>query len=252
MIVRSVCYRLQIVLLVLGSILPLAAQEPVNTFPWTVLVPQNDSRDAEVQDQDDFDSQSLVESMNDNSDVFHHQLVMSKVSIKNLLSADTPFCELRFDAVRPLILTDDEKTILREYFLHGGFVVLRQDAYPYAQDEFWKVKSWPVIDFLTKELPALDSKFTVERITDAHPLFNQYYETQTADMVAHELQDNPYTPNRILLSYDGHPCAFVYGRYSIIVDGKWVAEPRPFERIFSLEDKGYMLTVNVYVYAMTH
>jgi len=84
---------------------------------------------------------------------------------------DTPFCELRFDAVRPFYFTTEEKLILQEYFKRGGFVLFFIDAYPYAQDEFWKIKEWPLIDFLTKELPASDSRFTIGRATDAYPIF---------------------------------------------------------------------------------
>jgi len=190
--------------------------------------------------------------MNDTEKVFRHQLAWNKVAIKNLLASSAPFCELRFDAVNPLVLTDQEKAILREYFVRGGFILFQEDAYPYFQDEFWSVKEWPVIDFLTKELPALDPDFTVQKVTDSHQLFHQYYNTQTAEFTKHELQDNPYTPNRTLLSYRGHPCAFVYGRYYLIEDGKWVAMPRPFEPVFSADPRGYQLTVNIYVYSQTH
>lgn len=221
-------------------------------YPWTVLIPQNDSRDADVRDMDEFDSKSMVRGMNEAEEVFHHHLVWSKISIRDLLSVSTTFCELRFDAVKPLILTDREKVILREYFARGGFVLFQEDAYPYAQDEFWSVKSWPVIDFLTRELPAASPDFKVEKVTDDHPLFHQYFDTKTAELTEHELRDNPYTPNRTLLSYRGHPCAFVYGRYNWIEDGKWVAMPRPYEHVFNSDPRGYQLTVNIYVYAMMH
>ncbi len=218
-------------------------------FSWTVLTPENDSRDADVRAFDEFDSKSLVVGMNETEKVFHHQLRWSKVAIKDLLGVSTPFCELRFDAVKPLILTDREKAILREYFARGGFILFQEDAYPYSQDEFWSVKEWPVIDFLRKELPASSPDFKVEKVTDAHPLFRQYFETQTAAMIKHELSDNPFTPNRTLLTYNGRPCAFVYGRYNWIEDGKWTAMERPFPFVFSLEEKAYKLTVNIYVYA---
>lgn len=201
---------------------------------------------------DDFESRSLLAGMNEYEKVFHGRLVWRKTAIKNLLSVRTPFCELRFDAVKSLIFTAREKAVLREYFAQGGFILFQKDAYPYSQDEFWAVKEWPVIDFLTRELPAASSDFKAGKIDDSHPLFSQYYKTRTAEAVVHELQGNPFTPNRTLLSYRGHPCAFVYGSYYFIEDGKWVAMPRPFAHVFSPDPRSYKLAVNIYVYAMMH
>jgi hypothetical protein len=238
--------------LLLGFICPVCGLAQATSYSWTVLIPENDSRAADVRDYDEFDSKSLVMNMNESEKIFRHRLVWNKAALKDLLALAPPFCELRFDAVNPLILTDREKAILKEFFARGGFVLFQEDAYPYSQDEFWSVKSWPVIDFLTRELPAADSDFKVEKVTDAHPLFHQYYNTQTGELTRHELEDNPYTPNRTLLSYRGHACAFVYGRYNYIEDGKWVAMPRPFRHFFSWDPKGYELTVNIYFYAVMH
>jgi hypothetical protein len=225
-----------------------------DVYSWTVLTPENDSRDDDERDFDEFDSKSLVTGMNEVEEIFGHRLVWDKIAIKDLLATCPPFCELRFDAVHPLILTAAEKAILQEYFRRGGFVLFQEDTYPYGQDEFWAVKSWPVIDFIRKELPAADPQFTVDRATDAHLIFHNYYQTRTADATRHELEGNPYTPNRTLLFFRGSPCAFVYGRYNLIDDytGKWDPAPRPFEHIFSLEEHGYQLTVNIYFYAMSH
>jgi len=245
-------FWLTVLILLFGLRLPIEAQTATRAFSWTVLIPEHDSRAADVRDYDEFDSKSLVSGMNETEKVFRHQLVWNKLPIKNLLASSAPFCELRFDAVNPLVLTDQEKAILREYFVRGGFILFQEDAYPYSQDEFWSIKSWPVIDFLTKELPASSPDFHFEKVTDSNVLFHQYYDTQTAEQTKHELQDNPYTPNRTLLSYRGHPCAFVYGRYNWIEDGKWVAMPRPFAYVFNMEERGYQLTVNIYVYAATH
>ncbi len=239
-------------LLVIALLAGWPAAAPALTYPWTVLIPRNDSRDPAVRSQDAFDSLSLVSSMNETETIFGHQLVWRMTPISRLLDSMTPFCELRFDAVNPLVLTADEKAILREYFARGGFVLFQEDAYPYDQDTFWSVKRWPVIDFLTRELPAGDPGFTITKITDDHPLFHQRYNTRTSDATRHELEGNPYSPNRTLVCYRGNPCAFVYGRYGVIEDGKWIATPRPFERIFSLDPRGYELTVNIYAYAALH
>jgi len=246
--VRIVC----VLILLLAGLASAPAQ--TGTFPWTVLVPENDSRDPEERGMDNFDSRALVESMNEGEKLFGHHLIWSRIRIAQLLTISTPFCELRFDAVHPLVLTDEEKRVLREYFMRGGFVLFQEDAYPYDQDEFWAVHSWPVIDFLTKELPALDPDFKVTRINDQHALFHQVYQTRTADMTRHELQDNPYTPNRNFVTYRGRACAFVYGRYNLVdpATGKWYAEPRPFRRVFSLDPRGYQLTVNIYAYVALH
>jgi hypothetical protein len=230
----------------------LQARAQDSHFYWTSLVPKNDSRDRDVRSYDAFDTEALVVNMNASEQVFNHHLLWNTIAIADLLPTHTPFCELRFDAVKPLFLTDEEKQILREYFRRGGFVLFQEDAYPYSQDEFWKVKSWPVIDFLTRELPASDKDFTVQKINDSHQLFHQRYETKTSEMTRHELEGNPYSPNRTLVSYRGHACAFVYGRYNLVEDGKWAAMEQPYEHIFSLDAKGYKLSVNIYVYAAMH
>jgi hypothetical protein len=69
----------------------------------------------------------------------HHHLVPRMVRVKDLLAVNMPFCEMNFDAVRPLVLTADEKAILQEYLKRGGFILFFIDAYPYTQDEFWKI-----------------------------------------------------------------------------------------------------------------
>ena len=74
----------------------------------------------------------------------------------------------RFDAVKPLILTDLEKSILREYFIRGGFILFEEDAFPYSQDEFWSVKEWPVIDLSDHIVPDISCR--KKWITDAHAL----------------------------------------------------------------------------------
>jgi len=223
-----------------------------DNYPWTYLVPENDSRDADMRSFDEMDSKELVSFMNDNENIFDRRLIWSQAPIKNLLKTVTPFCELRFDAVNPLVLTPLEKAVLREYFARGGFLLIYIDCYPYPQEQFWKVKEWPLIDFLTKELPAASPEFTFTRITDAHPLFHEWYKTETADPVKRELRDNPNTPNRLLISYHQHPCAFVMGRYSYDDGNEWIPLPRPFEAVGSMDPKAYWMLVNIYVYAMGH
>jgi hypothetical protein len=173
-----------------------------------------------------------------------------KIPIKHLLSARTAFCEMHFDAVRPLVLTANEKGILREYLKRGGFILFFIDTYPYAQDEFWPVKEWPLIDFLKLELPAADSDFTTGRATDDFPIFGIHYKTQTADAIRHELLGNPNTPNRTLLFYQGRLCCFVMGRYGYFDGGEWVPMSRPFEGDMSMDPKSYRLIVNIYNYSI--
>ena len=111
-----------------------------------------------------------------------------------------------------------------------------------------------MIDFLTKELPASDRDFReVERITDAHALFHAYYDTpRPPSRPSTNYGSNPHTPNRTLITYRRQSCAFVYGRYYVIEDDKWAAMPRPFEHFFSLDPRGYALTVNIYVHTTLH
>ncbi len=219
-------------------------------YPWLVLSPENDSRDFGMRDYDEADSRNTVGVINDSDPLFNHHLVWGKSSVRNLLSMRAPFCEFRFDAVRPFWLTPDEKSIIKEYLKRGGFILFFIDAYPYSQEEFWKIKEWPIIDFLTKELPASDPDFTTGRATDDFPIFKAHYHTETAEATKHELAENPNTPNRTLLFYQKRLCCFVIGRYSYMKDGVWIPLPRPFPKNFNMESRGFQLVVNVYVYSM--
>jgi len=221
-------------------------------FSWTMLAPQNDSRPPDVRIFDDHLSQSMLDSMNENEPIFHHRLTWRKQPISHLLSISAPFCELPFDAVHPQILTPKEKEIVKEYFKRGGFILLCEDAYPYPQDEFWAVKSWPIIDFITKELSASDPDFTWEKVTEKHQVFHQHLETNLPDSEKMELEGNPYSPYLIMVYYKGHPCAFVEAQFYHIEDDKWVDLPRPYVYVFDQNIEGYALTVNLYVYATLH
>jgi hypothetical protein len=238
----------------LSAALPATAMDSANAdFSWTELVPKNDSRDPEVQEFDDYLSKSMLDAMNENEPVFKHLLYWQKKPLSSLLSLSAPFCEMEFDAIHPLVLTPKEKAILAEYFKRGGFLLLCEDAYPYSQDQFWKVKSWPVIDFITKELPASDPNFSYERVTESHPVFHQHLETNLPDAEKRELEGNPSSPYLILLSYKKRPCAFVEAQFAYEDEtNRWAALPRPFVHDFVQDVEGYALTVNLYVYATMH
>jgi len=218
--------------------------------PWILLSPQNDSRDADMCELDEAWSMNLVNVINANNELLNQHLTWGKCSIKKLLSMDVPFCELHFDAINPVGFTAEEKSILAEYLKRGGFILFFIDTYPYAQEDFWKVKQWPVIDFLTRELPASDPDFTTGKATDNFDIFKVHYLTETADSIRHELEGNPNTPNRTLLFYRNRLCCFVMGRYSYLEDNTWVGEPKPFIRDLSSDPKSYQLVVNVYIYAV--
>jgi hypothetical protein len=108
-------------------------------YPWGILIPENDSRDAEMRAYDDANFANTMAVINDSEKPLHHHLVPRMVRVKDLLAVNMPFCEMNFDAVRPLVLTADEKAILQEYLKRGGFILFFIDAYPYTQDEFWKI-----------------------------------------------------------------------------------------------------------------
>ena len=230
----------------------LSAAGRATVYPWVVLVPEHDSRDPEMVMEDEAESRGCVETINNSEKLFDHHLVWGKVPIRRLLEVTTPFCEIRFDAIHPLLLTDEEKKILKEYFQRGGFLFCMIDAYPYSEEQFWPVSHWAFIDFLTRELPAADPGFTVGRATDQFPIFSFYYKTETADAIRHELSGNVNTPNRTLLFYRGRLCVFVMGQYNYLEDGHWVPMERPFPMTFSAQLKSYQLIVNVYAYSIAH
>ncbi len=219
-------------------------------YPWVFLNPESDSRDPEMCDHDEASSSNMIDVINDSETLLDHRLVWGKAKIKNLLAMDVPFCEMHFDAINPIGLSMEEKAILGEYLKRGGFILFFIDTYPYYQDDFWRIKEWPIIDFLTKELPASDPDFTTGKATDSFPIFKIHYQTETADEIRHELEGNPNTPNRTLLFYRSRLCCFVMGAYSYLEDDTWVSMARPFPRRFSMVLKSYQLIVNVYIYAI--
>jgi hypothetical protein len=155
-----------------------------------------------------------------------------------------------FRCIKPFWLTADEKSILAEYFKRGGFILFFIDAYPYPQDEFRKIKEWPLIDFLTRELPAVDPGFSIGRATDDFPIFKVHYQTETAEGIREELANNSNTPNRTLLFYQKRLCGFVMGQYGYWEDDAWQPISRPFPRTFSSQLKSYQLMVNIYIYSI--
>ena len=180
-------FRLALYLAVILTGLP----APALDYPWGILVPENDARDREMREYDEADTANMIAVINGSEKPFHHHILSRRIPIKDLLSARTAFCELHFDAVRPLVLTPNEKNILQEYLKRGGFILFYIDAYPYTQDEFWKIKEWPLIDFLKQELPAADANFVAGHATDDFPIFGIHYKTETADAIRHELLGNP-------------------------------------------------------------
>jgi hypothetical protein len=220
-------------------------------YQWVMLTPESDSRNADMVEHDDLQSRNTVGVINQNEPLLHQSLVWRRVRIKDLLAAQVPFCEMHFDAVRAVSLTMEDRRILTEYLKRGGFILFFIDAYPYPEEEFWKIKQWPVIDFLTRELPTSDPDFTIGKASDDFPLFKVHYQTQTADAIRHELDGNPNTPNRTLVYDKGRLCCFVMGSYSYLADGVWQAVDKPYPTDFSMELKSYQLIVNVYIYAIT-
>ena len=219
-------------------------------YPWLLLSPENDSRDAETCQADEAWSSNMIQVINQNETLLKHHIVWRKGKIKNLLAMDVPFCELHFDAINSVGFSAEEKSILTEYLKRGGFILFFMDAYPYYQDDFWRIKEWPVIDFLTKELPASDPDFTTGKATEAFPFFKVHYQVVNNDATKYEIQGNPNTPDYTLLYYRNRVCCLVEGDYGYFEDGAWFPVARPFPRRFSTDLQAYRLIVNLYIYAM--
>jgi len=228
---------------------PGRAQTP--TYSWTLVLPKNETRAKDVVARDDFEAREMVQGMNTVEAVFHHRLTLQRTSISGLLSKPAPFCELDFDAVHPFVPTSEEKKVLHEYFARGGFMLMSEDVYPYTRAETLAVKSWPIVDFVTKELPAVDPNFTVERVTEKHPIFHQFYTAKTPKALSNELALNPRLPDFTLVSYKGHPCVF-FTANCVCNETEWVPLPRPFPENTSIMEESYALVVNLYVYASMH
>lgn len=222
-----------------------------DALPWALLKPQNDTRDAEMQAWDEADSQNFVTIANQSEAFASRRFLWQQVAVKDVLSLSTPFAEIRFDPVKPATFTPAEKNALTEWFQRGGFLLLFEDAYPYAQEDFRRHASLPIYDFLTRELPGSNPGFTVERISDRHPLFSIYHQTTTVPSIAREMRENPNYRGRTLVSFHGRPVAFFMGRYNIEKDGRWLPMPRPLSQNHGSELKSYHLIINIYVYVMS-
>ena len=230
---------------------PGTARAQIPNYYWSILIPENDTRPPEVRAFDESANKQLVRDMNKTEDIFQHRLLCQQLHISQLLSSSAPLCELDFDPVHPLILTAREKVIVEEYFERGGVLLLRESVYPYSPQELSGIKQWPIIDFLTMELPADDHDFIAQKITEKHPLFHQYYATKLPEPELRALMQFPNLPDLTLLTHKGHPCAFVYASY--FCDGeRWITLSPPYPTEFTEVPEDYALWVNYYVYASMH
>jgi len=247
---RSGC-RLGFLALLLGIAWPSPVWAQMPSYSWTILTPEHDTREKDVVDRDFLEIKNGVDGMNMIDSIFHHRLVYRESSILNLLTQPAPFCELDFDIMKPFVPTTEEKKILREYLIRGGFLLLCEDGYPYTREEILTVKGWPIIDFVTKELPASDPNFRVERINADHPLLRQYYKMDIPQAELNEIKINPRLPDYLLVSYKNHPCVFMVANCAID-SVEWVTLTKPY-----LVDEPVMqwdleLPVNLYIYATMH
>jgi hypothetical protein len=243
--------RLGLVAFLLGTALSSVGWAQAPDYSWTILVPKNDTRDKDVVERDKLEIVNAVAAMNTVDAVFHERLVWRETSIVNLLSQPVPFCELDFDIIKPFVPTPLEKKTLREYLVRGGFLLLCEDGYPYTREEILKVKGWPIIDFVLKELPVADPNFTVERITEKHPLFRQYYKMGIPQAEVNEMKINPRLPDYMLVSYRHHPCVFIVANCAID-DEEWVTLPKPYLVDEPIMQEDLELPINLYVYATMH
>jgi hypothetical protein len=213
-------------------------------------VPEQDSRDGEVQAQDEKRSFISVGVINQQMDMFDRHLVWRKARVRDLLKLEAPFCEMHFDAVKPLRLTAEEKTTMAEYLRRGGFILFMIDTYPYTQRQFWGVSQWPIMDFIQRQLPATDPDFSAGKASDGNHIFKVYFPTQTAESIIHELQGNPETPNRTILFYRRRLCCFVMGQYGYLSGDEWMPLERPYQPDYAPDPRSFRLTVNVFVYSL--
>ena len=238
-------------IILLAFFWPVCGRADLPAYTWTFLTTEKDSRPADVHECDEALSRKTVEDMNITEKVFHGNLTWRKMNLSRLLSASAPFCELDVDPAQPSALTSREAVILKEYLERGGFLLLSEDAYPYTLDQIATFTKWPIIDFVTRHLPAIDSNFTAEKLTEKHPLYHSFYKTKIPLAEKRALRDMPNLPDLTLVSYKGHPCAFVYAS-DFCEDDHWVTMGRPFPTDSVLVPEDYALYVNLYVYVSMH
>ncbi|MGB8352353.1 MAG: hypothetical protein WCD79_00540 [Chthoniobacteraceae bacterium] len=221
-------------------------------WPWTMLTPANESRDAGMCRFDEIDVRHTLRVLDHSDKFIHSHFVFSKIPITKLLAAPTPFGDLHFDSINPMEFTPGEKSILKEWLKRGGFLIAFEDTYPYEQDVFHKKHDLPVFDFFTRELPAEDPDFTVKKAGPDHPFFRQPFPTKPAAPIQVEMQENPNFRGYTMLLYKGRTVVFFMGRYSYMDNGRWVPMRRPFPEAHDLALESYALMINVYFYAITH
>jgi hypothetical protein len=222
-------------------------------YPWVVLTPADDSRSAHMRQWDEGESLNTVSVINLREELFDHRLVWKKAAVRELLSMDAPFCELRFDAVHPFRWSAGEKSILAEYLRRGGFILFLLDAYPYSQDEFWAIGQWPVIDFITKELPGADRDFSPGKAGADLSVFKSPKPVHTPDWIQYELSGNARSCDRTMLSYQGRLCGFVIGEYSnyrLNGKGGWIGLTRDPPMFYLFGEQNIDLIVNLYASSM--
>ncbi len=204
-------------------------------YPWVFLIPNSSSYDSTGNNMDEAVSRNTVAILNQKEPLFNHHLIWKKVTIKNLLSMGTPFCEMHFDAVIPCKLDSEEKSIIEEYLKRGGFILLVIDTCRYSEEEYWNVKEWPIMNFLTHDLPASDHSFSTGKASENFPIFRLPYQFTFPDFIRHEFSENPYSPVHTQLFYQNRLCCFVLEFYSSARNRR---------------DNAYQLLVNIYTYSV--
>jgi len=228
-----------------------SAHAQLPDYTWTSLVPADETRAADIRKYDKNMLLGMIASMNATEQVFRQRLTWKQIAIQDLLTARAPFCEIDFDPVHPPEFTESEKAILKEYLARGGFLALCPDLYPYSMEEVAAIRNWSVIDYIIRELPAADPAFTAEKITESHLIYHQYYKAKRDASDRWAARRFPHLPDGTLVSYKGHPCAFVDSNRCS--DGsKWETLDRPFPPYVPLVPDSYALNVNLYIYATMH
>lgn len=217
---------------------------------WLILSPKNDARTEEMARFDEEMDEHLVARLNETPE-FQGRLQVARRDVASILEPGAPFASLHFDPTRPMALSEEEKSVLEEYLVRGGFLVLVEDNYPYFEEQYRARTDGTLFDFFARELPRRNPEFSTGKAGADHPLFTQHYRIEIPDFIRREMDENPRYRGETLFLHEGRLAGYTLSLYAFH-DGEKHVPLKPPYRPYDLILTGYELLVNIYLYTSQH
>jgi hypothetical protein len=184
--------------------------------------------------------------------------VWHKESLSDFLKKSwNPFCVLHYEPTSDL--TQEEKSLLTEYLLRGGFLQIVFDFY--AAPDVWNKKKEPssLWQFFTVDLPAQHAEFKFKGFVSSKRIQKEFLKFRyAAEMREDYMKQKEYRdkwPDRFLLKDDQYVVCFeaIGGTAAPTQDDKDLQKPlkRPFiSNLPNYDNPGFFTWADIYINSM--